>query len=91
MAYAPFERGSYSIPWKPGNFSSSLFSDISNRELCCRFGVFNPSGTSALGAVWRRSNAFCWCLGGMRSPGMDSVAPGGGGCYKHRVDQYDFC
>lgn len=56
---------------------------MSNREECCLLGVLIPSGTS-FGVVCSLSNIndFCPALGGARSCGIVSAAPGGGMCYE---------
>jgi len=69
--------------WKPGSFSSSRWrwSDMSNLDECCLFGVRMPSGTS-FGVACSRSNKsdFWPAFGGATSPGIVSIAPGGGIC-----------
>ena len=54
---------------------------MSNLDECCLFGVLIPSGTS-FGVDVKRSNAIDLVprLGGARSPGIVSAAPGGGIC-----------
>jgi hypothetical protein len=70
--------------WNPGSFSSSLWrwSEISNLDECWRFGVLIPSEMS-LGVVCNRSKAWDF-LGGARSPGIVSAAPGGGTCFRKK-------
>jgi hypothetical protein len=55
---------------------------MSKRDECCLLGVLMPSMLS-FGVAWRRSKIsdFWPALGGARSPGIVSAAPGGGMCW----------
>lgn len=65
---------------------------MSNRDECWRFGVLMPSGTS-LGVAWSRSynSLFSPGLGGARSVGIVSVAPGAGTCCTNSIVSKDHC
>lgn len=54
---------------------------MSNRDECCLFGVRSPSGIASRLSIPRWIKSDFWpALGGARSWGIVSAAPGGGTC-----------